>query len=67
VSPTAAPLAMMREIGVNRVSFGPYLFRSCTRKFADIVDGLLTAGDYSSFSDMMSRAEIGEYLLSGRE
>ncbi|PYX25400.1 MAG: isocitrate lyase/phosphoenolpyruvate mutase family protein [Acidobacteria bacterium] len=67
VSPTAAPLDIMREIGVNRVSFGPYLFRSCTRKFADIVDGLLTAGDYFSFSDMMSRAEIGEYLLTGHE
>jgi 2-methylisocitrate lyase-like PEP mutase family enzyme len=67
VSPTAAPLDIMRDIGVNRVSFGPYIFRSCTRKFADIVDGLLTAGDYSSFSDMMSRAEIGEYLLTGHE
>jgi 2-methylisocitrate lyase-like PEP mutase family enzyme len=67
VSPTAAPLDIMRDIGVNRVSFGPYIFRSCTRKFADIVDGLLTAGDYSSFSDMMSRAEIGEYLMTGHE
>ncbi len=66
-TPTAAPLSVMREIGVNRVSFGPYLFRSCTRKFADIVDALLTTGDYSSFSDMMSRAEIGEYLLTGHE
>lgn len=67
VSPAAAPLATMREIGVNRVSFGPYLFRSCTRKFADIIDGLLAAGDYFSFSDMMSRAEIGDYLLAGHE
>jgi 2-methylisocitrate lyase-like PEP mutase family enzyme len=65
--PTAAPLSVMRGIGVNRVSFGPYLFRSCTRKFADIADVLLTTGDYSSFSDMMSRAEIGEYLLTGHE
>ncbi len=65
--PTAAPLSVMREIGVNRVSFGPYLFRSCTRKFADIVEALLTTGDYSSFSDMMSRAEIDEYLLTGHE
>lgn len=67
VSPTAAPLSMMREIGVNRVSFGPYVFRSCTRKFAEIIDVLQTTGDCSCFSDMMSRAEIGEYLLTGRE
>lgn len=66
-TPTAAPLSMMQAIGVNRVSFGPYLFRSCTRKFADMVDVLLTTGDYSCFSDMMSRAEIGEYLLTGHE
>jgi 2-methylisocitrate lyase-like PEP mutase family enzyme len=66
-SPTAASLSVMQEIGVNRVSFGPYLFRSCTRKFADMVDVLLTTGDYSCFSDMMSRAEIGEYLLTGYE
>jgi 2-methylisocitrate lyase-like PEP mutase family enzyme len=67
VSPTAAPLATMRDIGVNRVSFGPYIFRSCTRKFADIVNVLLTTGDYSCFSDMMSRAETGEYLLTAHE
>jgi 2-methylisocitrate lyase-like PEP mutase family enzyme len=67
VTPTAAPLSVMQDIGVNRVSFGPFIFRSCTRKFADIADVLLTTGDYSCFSDMMSRAEIGEYLLTGRE
>lgn len=67
VSPTAAPLSIMRGIGVNRVSFGPYIFRSCTRKFADIANILLTTGDYSCFRDMMSRTEIGEYLLTGHE
>jgi 2-methylisocitrate lyase-like PEP mutase family enzyme len=65
--PNAAPLSLMQSIGVNRVSFGPFIFRSCMRKFADIADILLTSGDYSCFSDMMSRAEIGEYLLTGRE
>jgi 2-methylisocitrate lyase-like PEP mutase family enzyme len=67
VLPTAAPLSIMRDIGVNRVSFGPFIFRSCTRKFADIANVLRTTGDYSCFSDMMSREEIGEYLLTGQE
>jgi 2-methylisocitrate lyase-like PEP mutase family enzyme len=67
VTPTAAPLSVMQDIGVNRVSFGPYIFRSLIRKFANIADVLLTTGDYSCFSDMMSRAEIGEYLLTGQE
>jgi 2-methylisocitrate lyase-like PEP mutase family enzyme len=67
VTPTAAPLSVMQDIGVNRVSFGPYIFRSLIRKFVNIADVLLTTGDYSCFTDMMSRAEIGEYLLAGRE
>ena len=67
VQPTAVPLDVMRDIGINRVSFGPYIFRSLIRKFADIADVLLTTGDYSCFSDMMSRAEVGEYLLREHE
>jgi 2-methylisocitrate lyase-like PEP mutase family enzyme len=67
VQPTAAPLSVMQDIGINRVSFGPYIFRSLIRKFADIADVLLTTGDYSCFSDMMSRAEVGEYLLREHE
>jgi 2-methylisocitrate lyase-like PEP mutase family enzyme len=66
-SPTAVPLSTMREIGVNRVSFGPYIFRSCMRKFESIASELLTTGNCSGFSDMMSRAEVSEYLLKGNE
>ena len=66
-SPTATPLSVLREIGVNRVSFVPFVFRSCLRKFVDIVEGLRTNGDYASLSNMMSRAEVAEYLLNGHE
>src|SRR5262245_48747702 len=66
-SPTAAPLPVLREIGINRVSFGPYVFRSCLRKFVDIVEGLRTDGDYASLSDLMSPAEVAEYLLVEHE
>ena len=67
VSPASAPLAVMQSIGVNRVSFGPFIFRSCFRKFADIADELLATGDYACFSDMMSRAESDGYVLSEHE
>jgi 2-methylisocitrate lyase-like PEP mutase family enzyme len=67
ISPSAASLSVLQDIGINRVSFGPFIFRSCLRKFEEIADVLLTTGDYSCFSDMMSGAEIGEYLLTGRE
>ena len=66
-SPTAAPLPLLREIGIDRVSFGPFVFRSCLRKFVDIVEGLRTDGDYSSLGNPVSRAEVAEYLLSEHE
>jgi 2-methylisocitrate lyase-like PEP mutase family enzyme len=66
-APTAAPLSVLREIGINRVSFGPFVFRSCLRKFVDIVEGLRADGDYASLSNLMSGAEISEYLRSEHE
>jgi len=66
-SPTAAPLSVLREIGINRVSFGPFVFRSCLRKFVDIVEGLSADGDYAILGNPMSREEITEYLRSEHE
>src|SRR5262249_6469022 len=66
-SPTAAPLPVLREIGINRVSFGPFVFRSCLRKFVDIVEGLSDNGDYASLGNLMSRDEVSEYLRSEHE
>ena len=67
VTPAAAPLKVLEAIGVNRVSFGPFVFRSCLRKFIDITETLMKQGDYSCFSDMLSKAETGEYLADGNE
>lgn len=61
-SPKAAPLPVLRELGVNRVSFGPFLLWSCLRTFTDIAEGLLTTGDYGGFKGMMSKAEVAEFL-----
>jgi 2-methylisocitrate lyase-like PEP mutase family enzyme len=67
VGPTAAPLHVLREIGINRVSFGPFVFRSCLRKFVDIVEGLAANGDYASLGNLMSRDAVTEFLRSGHE
>ena len=48
-TPDAAPLGTMAAIGINRVSFGPFIFRSCLRKFADIADALSRSEDYECF------------------
>ena len=66
-SPSAASLTLLREIGVNRVSFGPYVFRACLRSFVEIAAGLRTNGDYASFGNPLSRAEVAAYLRSEHE
>jgi hypothetical protein len=43
------------------------VFRSCLRKFIDIVEGLSADGDYASLGNLMSREEVSEYLRSEHE
>ncbi len=60
----AAPLRILEDIGVNRVSCGPYVFRSCLKKFADIATALQKLQGYECFSaNTMSKAEVHEYLV----
>lgn len=66
-SPAAAPLSVLQEIGVNRVSFGPLVFRSCLRSFVDIIEDLRANGNYAWFSETMSGAEVGAYLRNEHE
>jgi 2-methylisocitrate lyase-like PEP mutase family enzyme len=62
VTPKAAPLTVLEQMGVDRVSFGPFIFRSLLRKFVDITSDLRTLGDHSGFSDMLTRTETEAYL-----
>ena len=67
-TPDAAPLGTLAAIGINRVSFGPFIFRSCLRKFADIADALSRSAGYECFDrEMMTGAEVAAYLTSERE
>lgn len=67
VTPNAAPLAVLQSMGVNRVSFGPFIFRACLRKFVQIAKALQNSGDYSCFGDMMLRSEVAEYLCENED
>ena len=46
----AIPLKEMQEIGINRVTFGPFLFRSLLKKFVNIIEELGNLGSYDCFS-----------------
>ena len=59
----AAPLAVLKDIGINRVSFGPYIFRSCLKKFVNIVHVLRDLGGYECFGEeTMTRNEARVFL-----
>lgn len=64
----ACSLSELRGIGVNRVSFGPFIFRSCLKRFADIAEELGRLGQYGCFGDdMLSGVDVGAYLIHDPE
>jgi len=66
-SPSAAPLSVLRELGVNRVSFGPFVFRSLLRKFVEIAEAVMVNGDYSILGEVMTDAQVSEFLRTDPE
>jgi 2-methylisocitrate lyase-like PEP mutase family enzyme len=65
--PSAAPLSVLASLGVNRVSFGPYVFRTCLKKFSDIADALKMKASYECISDSFSTESTAAFLKEGRE
>ncbi len=66
-SSTAAPLSILRSIGINRVSFGPFVFRACLKQFVDIVEDIGTKGDSACLGNMLSGGQVAAYLLNENE
>jgi len=65
---SAISLPQMEAIGIGRVSFGPFIFRSCLHKFAGIVDALQNSGGYECFGqEMMSHDDTAAFLSSSHE
>ena len=67
VTPTAAPLSVLESIGVNRVSFGPFVHRALMKKFVEITDAVMNAKDASGIKGMLTKDQMAEYLLDGPE
>ena len=62
------PLITLQEIGINRVTFGPFLFRSALKKFANIIDELGELKSYDCFSgDTYIYAEALQFLREEKE
>ncbi len=62
------PLKTMRDIGINRVTVGPFLFRSALKKFVNMIEELGDLGSYESFSDdIYSYTEALQFLREENE
>jgi 2-methylisocitrate lyase-like PEP mutase family enzyme len=66
-SPNAVPLSTLRRLGVNRVSFGPFVFRSCLGQFVKIAETLRADGDYGCLGNVPSGGQVAEYLVRDPE
>lgn len=67
-SPKALGLADLHRLGINRVSFGPYVFRSCLSKFIGIAEELKGFGKYECFTEnSLSGTDVSKFLISGKE
>jgi 2-methylisocitrate lyase-like PEP mutase family enzyme len=61
-------LKTLQDIGINRVTFGPFVFRSTLKKFVNIIEVLRGLGDYESFSDdTYSYTEVLQFLREEKE
>lgn len=61
-------LKVLREIGINRVSFGPYIFRALLAKMSVLFDEIQQLGDYEMLmGNPWSGANVQPYLQAGKE
>jgi len=63
-----ASLKELQEIGINRVSFGPYIFRSLLAKMSAMFDEIKNLGGYEIvMENIWTGDDVKKYLLAGKE
>ena len=64
----AASLKKLQELGINRVSFGPYIFRSLLAKTAAMVDAIKNLDGYGIVMDgIFTGNDVKPFLANGPE
>ena len=67
-SAKAASLKELQEIGINRVSFGPYVFRSLLAKESAMYDEFNNLGSYDIVTNgIFTGSDVQKYLIIGKE
>ena len=63
-----ASLKELQGLGIQRVSFGPYIFRSLLAKTSAMYDEILKMGDYGIvMNGMWSGGDVSKYLMTEKE
>lgn len=63
-----ASLKELQELGINRVSFGPYIFRSLLAKMSAMQDEILNMGGYEIvMNGIWSGSDVSKYVIKGKE
>ena len=67
-TPKTIRLDELQAAGINRVSFGPYLFRSLLAKLSAMQDEILQMGGYDIvMNGLWSSGDVKKYLSEGKE
>jgi 2-methylisocitrate lyase-like PEP mutase family enzyme len=65
---STASLVELQQLGINRVSFGPFIFRSLLSKMSGIFDALLAMKGYGVVTDdMLTSRDTQAFLPPGKE
>lgn len=63
-----ASIKELQELGINRVSFGPYIFRSLLAKMSVMQDEILNMGSYDIvMNGMFTSNDVNKFLIEGKE
>ncbi|MBK1880152.1 isocitrate lyase/PEP mutase family protein [Pelagicoccus mobilis] len=60
--PHAAKPSELAKIGINRLSYGPFVFRTCLQKLHETIDAIDESDNYDSISSGFSTEHVGPYL-----
>jgi 2-methylisocitrate lyase-like PEP mutase family enzyme len=67
-TPKTIRLDELQAVGINRVSFGPYLFRSLLAKLSAMQEEILQMGSYDIvMNGLWTSGDVKKYLSEGKE
>ncbi len=68
VLPDKITIQEMKDLGINRFSYGPFIFRALYKQFTEIIDKIVESNSSNNLNgNMLTYEEIQKYLCEDRE